>query len=106
MPNAKFYSITHMVWNEILFSEFQGNCLGDQLRNQNGRILAFLNLHVGPGYFPPTLGSVQHMIWEVRLFAEIQDDWHGNLNGTILALKAPRRKMHLKMSSAEVICCK
>ena len=24
----------------------------------------------------------------------------------LLALKAPRRKMHLKMSSAEVTCCK
>ena len=27
-------------------------------------------------------------------------------NFRVLTLKAPRKKMHLKMSSAEVVCCK
>ena len=61
-PNAhppSFYSIRH----NGLESEFQDSCHSGYLRNQNGKILTFLNLHVGPGYFPPNLGSIQHMIW-------------------------------------------
>ena len=28
------------------------------------------------------------------------------LDGRLLTLKAPRKKMHLKMASADVVCCK
>ena len=42
-----FYSIRH----NGLEREFQDSCHNGYLRNQNGSILAFLILHVGPGYF-------------------------------------------------------
>ena len=57
----------------------------------------------------PTKFLVQSDIMdrEDMLFEEFQDDCHLEYqNRTILALKVPRKKMHLKMLSAEVVCCK
>ena len=46
---------------------------------------------------------MNHKLKVTAIYAQLHVQY---ASATKLTLKAPRNKMHLKMSSAEVICCK
>ena len=78
-----------MVWEEMLFEEFQDGCHGGHLVYRSGRILAILNLCVTvmppiKFWLNPTCG------WEKMSSEEFQDGHHGSYLGyqkrTILAI--------------------
>ena len=61
-----------MVWEEVLFEEFQDGHHG----YLNERILAILNLCVTV-MLPSSFGSIQLTVWEEMSFEEFKDSVHG-----------------------------
>ena len=56
------------VWEEMSFEEFQYGCHGGHLGDQNGTILAIVNMSLR--CLPSTFGSAGPMVWEEMSFEE------------------------------------